>query len=479
MQVDLQNVLEFTRTTWPTAPLTILSEDIAARVALKVTGRSQAVDHLLLLNPVLDVQTALSTTYRYDVVTDHRHGLRRGVANLWGLNVNLDQFVSDAIAGEYVDLATTTADFAALARQPTILKSPGRHRPVEQTFGPLDQALRALGTSQVVVPLQTEVSRESSTHDERHTASFRTILMQISAAGSGERLPIEMREPTAHDVHHQQQLEHERIRIRHHVSQAARDALWVARLAQLPQLGNLPDYWSLQGELYRRLLPLVPGMTVLDIGCGQSDIARVILTNLAYQSTHRSGPPAGSLRYFGLGQSHESLKIAEHFVRTFVHELTATFAATVSPVQLLETRWLRSDWDSPLPFMEHSIGRILYHLSLAFVPSPLNSLRHALRALHPEGTIVTTCFQPHTDLSAIFRRHLYATGQDEVTTPAQIILHYLGRLREAIRHGLLHSYERNGLARLLVHADARPLRIVPILDGQLLLGVAQKAKSTG
>ncbi|MGQ0695166.1 MAG: PAS domain S-box protein [Nitrospiraceae bacterium] len=479
MQVDLQNVLEFTRTTWPTAPLTVLSEDIAARVALKVMARSRAADHLLLLNPVLDVQTALSTTYRYDVVTDHRHGLRRGVANLWGLNVNLDQFVSDAIAGEYVDLATTTADLAALASPPTILRSPGKHRPVEHAFGPLDQALRALGTSHVVVPLQAEVSCESGTYDERHTASFRTILTQISAAGAGDRSSIEMREPTPRDTHHQQQLEHERIRIRHHVSQAARDALWVARLAQLPQLGNLPDYWALQDELYRRVLPLEPGMTVLDIGCGQSDFARVILTNLAYQSTHRSGPSAGSLHYFGLGLSHESLKIAEQFVYALVHELTATLAATVSPTQLLESRWLRFDWDSPLPFKEHSIGRILYHLSLAFVPSPLNSLRHALRALHPEGTIVATCFQPHTDLSAIFRRHLCATGQDEVSTPAQIVLHYLGRLREAIRHGLLHSYERNELARLLVHADARPLRIVPTLDGQLLLAVAQKAKSTG
>ena len=479
MQVDLQNVLEFARTTWPTAPLTVLSEDIAARVALKVMGRSQAADQLLLLNPILDVQTALSTTYLHDVVTDHRHGLRRGVANLWGLNVNLDQFVSDAIAGEYVDLATTTADLAAQARPPTILRSPGTHRPVEQTFGSLDQALRALGTSQVVVPLQADVSRESSTHDERHTASFRTILTQISTAGPGDRPSIELRESTARDVHHQQRLEHERISIRHHVCQAARDALWVARLAQLPQLGNLPDYWTLQDELYRRLLPLEPGMRVLDIGCGQSDFARVILTNLAYQAAHRSGPPAGSLHYFGLQQSHESLKIAEQFVATFMHELTATLAATVSPTQLLESRWLRSDWDSPLPFEQHAIERILYHLSLAFVPSPLNSLRHALRTLHPEGTIVATFFQPHTDLSAIFRHHLHATGQDEVSTPAQIVLHYLGRLREALRHGLLHSYERNELAHLLTHADGRPIRIAPILDGQLLLAVAQKAKSTG
>ncbi|HSA61102.1 MAG TPA: PilZ domain-containing protein, partial [Nitrospiraceae bacterium] len=127
MQVDLQNVLEFARITWPTAPLTILSEDIAGRVALKVMAQSRIAGRLLLLNPVLDLQTALSATYRHDVITDYRHGLRRGVANLWGLNVNLDQFVSDAIAGEYADLATTTTDLAALATAPVILTSPRRN----------------------------------------------------------------------------------------------------------------------------------------------------------------------------------------------------------------------------------------------------------------------------------------------------------------------------------------------------------------
>jgi SAM-dependent methyltransferase len=408
MQVDLQNVLEFVRTTWPTAPLTILAEDTAARVALKVMARSQAAGQLLLLNPVLDVQTALSTTYRHDVVTDHRHGLRRGVANLWGLNVNFDQFVSDAIAGEYAGLATTTTDLAALATPPIILTSPGKNRLVEHTVGPLDEALRALGTAPIVVPLQADVSCESSAHDERHTAAFQTIFKQISAAVTGDRPSIEMHEPTARDIHHQQQLEHERIRIRHHVSQATRDALWVARLAQLPQLGNLPDYWALEDELYRRLLPLEAGMSVLDIGCGQGDLARVMLTNQAYRLTHQSGSPAGPLHYVGIGQPHESLKAAEQCVRAFVRELTTTFTTTVSPAQLVETRWLRSDWDAPLPFVEHSIGRALYHLSLAFVPSPLNCLRHALRALRPEGTIVATCFQPHTDFSSLLRLHLRA-----------------------------------------------------------------------
>jgi PAS domain S-box-containing protein len=479
MQVDLQQVLEFVRATWPTAPLTILAEDIAGRVALKVLAQSRAAAHLLLLNPVLDLQTALTATFQHDVIADYRHGLRRGVANLWGLNVNLDQFVSDAIAGEYADLAATATDWAALATPPAILTSPGRNRSIEAAFGSLNQTVRALPAGPVVVPLKTDLSSESTAHDERHLASFRTILAQIPAADKDTRPATEVREAAARDIHHQQQLERERIRIRHHVSQATRDALWVARLAQLPQLGNLPDYWALEDELYRRLLPLGGGMAVLDVGCGQSDLARVMLTNQAYRMAHQSGPPAGALRYIGLGQSHESLKSAERQVRTFARELSTAFAGALSPSRLVETDWLRSDWDSPPPFLDSSIDRILFHLSLAFAPSPLNSLRHALRALQPGGRMIVVCFQPHSDFSTLFRRHLRDAGLDEFNTPAQIVLHYLGRIREAVRHGILHSYERNELARLLTHAGASPVRIVPILDGQLLLADSLKTKSPG
>jgi SAM-dependent methyltransferase len=220
-------------------------------------------------------------------------------------------------------------------------------------------------------------------------------------------------------------------------------------------------------------------VTVLDVGCGQGDLARVMMTNHAYRWTHRSGSPAGPLRYIGLDRSHESLGLAEHHLQSFARELITTFGRTVSASQLVETSWLRFDWDSPLPFTDGSIERILYHLSLPFAPSPLHCLRQALRVLQPDGTLVVTCFQPYTDLSLLLRRHLYATGQDEFSAPAQIVLHYLGRLREALRHGLLHSFQRNELFRLLAHAGAQPVRVAPILEGQFLLAVVRKAKSAG
>jgi len=479
MQSDLQSVLDFVHATWPTAPLTLLAEDIAARVAVKTLARNNPADQLLLLNPVLDIDTALSTVYPPDAVGGYRQGVRRGIANLWGLNVNFDQFVGDAIAGDYADLASSAADLARLTIPPVILTSPESHRPLEDVFGPQRRVFSAMGIAPVIVPLQTDVSRESLAYDERHTTAFRTIFKLISTPLIGSPRSIHMHEPNMRDIRRQQQLEHERIRVRHHVSQAARSALWVAHLAQLPQLGNQPDYWALENKLYRRLLPLEPGMNVLDIGCGESDLARIMLTDQIYRSAHRSGSPADPLRYIGAGYAQESLALAERQIRTFAQELPCSLTTAFPADRFVETRWLHTGWHSPLPFIEDSIHRILCHLSLSFSPSPLHSLRQALRVLHPEGRAVITVLQPHTDLTTLFHRHLRASDQHESGASSQIILHHLGRLREAIRHGLLHSYERTDLGRLLVHAGAGPTQIVPILGNQLLMAVVRNAKSTG
>lgn len=479
MQTDLQHVLAFVHATWPTAPISILAEDVAARVAVKIMARDKAATRLCLLNPVLDIETALSSPSHPDAMGGYQTNPRRGVAHLWGLNVNVDQFIGDAIAGDYTDVASSAADFARLTAQPVILTSPRVHHPLEHIFGPQQQSLRAIGTMPVVIPLQADVSGESGTCDERHSMAFRTLCKLVSDPTLGNQPAPQMREPHIREVHQQRRLEQERIRIRHHVSQATRSALSIAYLAQLPQFGHLPDYWALINELHRRLLPLDPGATVLDIGCGAGDFARAMLTNYVYRSSHQSGSPALPLRYIGLDQSHDTLKLAQQQIQAFAQELLGTLKTAVPMAQFVEAHWLQTDWTSPLPFIDGSIDRVLCQLSLPFAPSPLECLRQALRVLHPDGMAIITCFQPHTDLSTLFQRHYRATGLDESSHQAQIVLHFLSRIREAIRHGILHQYERNELASLLSHAGANLIQIYPVLDNQLFLAIARKGKSTG
>lgn len=478
MQSDLQAVLDFVATTWPAALLTLLAEDITARVALRVLGQGNTVDQLLLVNPVFDIELALSTLFQTSVVHHYRQGARKGIVNLWGLNIHLDQFIGDAIAGEYTDMASMATDLSKLVTQPVIVTSPKKYRPPHSLFDQQDQSFRAFGSLPTFVPLQADLSSESNAYDDRHTSSFRAIVKLIPGPATGSPPTIQPNEPPLRDIHHQRGLEQERIRLRHHVSQATREALWVAQLSQLSEIGDLPDYQSVQNDIYRRMLPLAPGMTVLDIGCGQSDFACTLCTNHLYHRSHHIAVSAPPLKYVGLDQSDETLTHAERRLSAVLRGLGM---ATISPsvTQSLSTSWLHFDWGNSLPLTDQSVDRILCHLSLSFVPSPLRCIREALRTLRQDGMLVLTCFQPHTDLAIPFRRHLRDAQRDEFASSAQISMHFFGRLREAVRHGLLHAYERNELARLLIHAGAGPIHIVPILDNQLLLAAVEKGKSAG
>ncbi len=476
MQADCEQVVAFARHTWPTAPLTVLAEDIGARVALKALARTRDGASLLCLNPILDVGVALDRAYRRDVFGDYQQGLRRGVANLWGLNVNLDQFLGDALAGDYATAASSAADVAALSAPWRILTTP---RPGDHAAGQVETALRIFGTPPAIESLTAEVSQESAAFDERQVGAWQRIAERVWNAASPERHPEPLREVPLREIVRQRQLERERVRLHHHVSQATRAALWIAHTAQLSQLSNLHDYWRLREELYRRLLPLEPGASILDVGCGHGDLARVIVTNQAYAAAHRGGPPATGIRYIGLAPSDDAVAAAEQSARTFQREIGGLFAAagTLEPAVSLE--WRRFAWDEALPGEPGSVSRVVFHLTLAFCPSPLQAIRRALHILAPDGLLVMTTFRPQTDLSGLFRRHLLTGGQEEFSAPAQIALHYLGRLREALRHGLLHSHERTDLAHLLAHAGAAPVDVRPVLDGQLLMAVARKGNSAG
>jgi len=477
MQADLHTVLEFAHTAWPTAPLAILAEDVAARVALKVVAQFPVAHLLLLANPVLDIHTALSAEHHHDLLADYQHGLRRGSGNVWGLNVNLDQFLGDIIAGQYATLATTVTDLSALKIPIVVLTSPSGDPSMRHPFPSPDAALQALPAMPTTVPISSALSVTGRSFDPRLLASFKSLFAEIArVCFSGDALPP-IQVPATHDISRQYLLERERIRIRHHVSQSTREALWVAHLAQLPQLGTLHHHaWLLQ-ELYQQALPLEPDMTILDLGCGTGDFARTLVMNQMYRLAHTSNTPQRPMHYLGVDRSLDTLLAAEQARKTLYQELQSTFTDVAAPTTAVTAEWTQSEWDVRLPFKPQSIDRIVGHLSLSFTSSPLAFLRQAVQTLTRSGRLVLTCVQPQTDLAGLYREQLHLAGHDELSPSAQIFLHYLGRLHEAIRHGLLHSFDREHLSELLIHAGAAPVRIVPVLDGQLLLATAQKGKS--
>jgi len=473
MQADLLKVVEFVQHTWPTAPLIVMASDMAARVALKMAVQSRPIDLLLLINPVVDIQAMLMTVHGHDLVADHRYGLRRGIANLLGLNVNVDRFVGDIVAGHFTDLASTIADLRLLRSPSAILTIPS------SPLGPLPPAdlpqafLTALGAHTRLATVPAPLLGQNLPLNEQHPPAFQKILEQIAATVSLPDVPAEFRAHTCRMLARQQRIEMERTRLRHNLSQIAREALRVAHL-QLSQLGNLHEHWKLLDDLYRLLSPLDPGSMLVDVGVGHGDLVRATMVNQAYRSRQRGWSPERPVQLIGLEHSQDSLTQARQSLRALHRELDSDFGGTLTIHPPLTTEWMRADWTQGLPFKDHSLHRIVCNLSLPFVPSPLVTIRELYRMLHPQGRLVLTVFHPDTDLSVLYRRHLQRANQDEFSPQAQIVLHYLGRLREAIRHGLLHIFDRSSLASFLHQAGILTSRILPAFDGHALFAVIEK-----
>ncbi len=477
MQADLLKVVEFVQHTWPTAPLIVMASDMTARVALKMAVQSRPLDLLLLINPVVDIQAMLMTVHGHDLVADHRYGLRRGIANLLGLNVNIDRFVGDIVAGHFTDLASTIADLRLLRSPSAIVTMPS------SPLGPwppadLPQAfLTALGAHTRLITVPAPLIGQDLPLNEPHPLAFRQILEQIAATVSLPTISAELRAHTRHMLARQRRIEMERTRLRHNLSQITRETLRIAYLQQLPQLGNLHEHWKLLDDLYRLLSPLEPGSMLVDVGVGHGDLVRATMVNQTYRSRQRGWSPERPVHVIGLEQSQDSLTQARQSLRALHRELDSDFAGTLTIHPPLTAEWIYTDWTQGLLFKDRSLHRIVCNLSLPFVPSPLVTIRELYRVLRPQGRLVLTVFHPNTDLSVLYRRHLRSANQDEFSPQAQIVLQYLGRFREAIRHGLLHTFDRSSLASFLQQAGIFTPRILSALDGHALLAVIEKGTS--
>lgn len=479
MQADLLTVVEFVRQTWPTAPLIVMASDLTARVALKMAGQGRPLDLLLLINPVVDVQALLTTVYRHDLVADHRNGVQRGIANLLGLNVNMDHFIDDIEGGHFTDLASTIADLRLLHAPSAILTVPN------SPLGPwppadLPQAfLTVLGPRISLATISAPLIGQDLPLNETHPSAFRQILEQIAATILLSTTPAELNEHTRHALSHQQRIEMEHAKLRHNPSHLTREALSVAHLHQLPQLENLHEYGKLLDDLYRLLSPLEPGSRLMDVEVGHGGLVQATLVQEADRSRQRGGSPARPVHMIGVGRSLDSLTQARHSLRALHRKLDSGVAGPLTIPPSLTTEWVHANWTEGLPFKNDSLHRIACNLSLPFVPSPLMAVRELYRVLHPQGRLVFTVFHPATDLSVLYRRHLQRTNQDEFSPEAQILLHYLGELREAIRQGLLHIFDQQSLTSLLLRAGAVTPSILPALDGQALFAIIEKDKSAG
>jgi len=478
LQQDLSTVVEFVRHTWPQSPILVIASDLAARAAIKVAAQARILDLLLLINPSIDVATMLTATHGHDLIADYRFGLRRGISNIFGLNVNLDLFVSDLIAGHYTDLGSTLDDLR-LVKSPLVIVTSPAQASTALPPGDLPHAfMTALGPKTRLVNLPTTLTDQTFSTQQAPPPAFKRILELIVSILPDRVSELEPEATFLTQLSREQRIEHEYTALRHECSQVTREALWAAHLAQLPQLGNLHEYRKLLDDLNSLMSPLEPGAILVDAGIGQSDLTRTALVNYTYRAKQTSWTGKPSPLMIGLGKSEETLGQARRAVEALQRELSTGFLGRLAAMPACTVGWVQADWTASLPFKTGSLDRLVCNLSLSYTPSPLAALREWHRVLHAEGRLILTTFHPHTDFSTLYRRHLRQANQDEFSTQAQPLLYYFGRLREAIRHRLLHTFDQASLSSLLRQAGMTSYSILPIFDGQALVAVFGKQNST-
>lgn len=478
LQHDLEQVVEFVRHTWPQAPVVVMASDLSARAALKAAARMRPLDLLLLINPAIDPTSTLLTVHGHDLIADFQFGLRRGVCNLLGLNVNVDQFVGDLVAGRCADLESTLEDLRMIRSPLCIATSPADSTALPPTDLP-HAFMTALGAHTRLVNISSPMTDGHLDVEGAPPAAFLQLLKEIDSVLSMQSLPAHEEIPVQPYVGRQQRIEQEYTFLRHDGSQINREALCAGHLAHLPHLGNLHEYRKMLDDLYGLMSPLEPGALLVDAGVGQSDLTRAALINHTYRAGQSSWTGQPSPVMVGVGRSRERINQGRHAVLVLQRELATGFVGRLSAMPPLSIGWLQADWMHALPFRTGSVNRLVCNLSLPYVPSPLATLREWHRVLHPDGSLIFTTFHPNTDLSPVYRRHLRQANQDEFSAQAQPLLHYFARLREAIRHRILHTFDEAGLAVLLGQCGIASFRILPIFDGQALVAIVGKQNSSG
>ena len=175
----------------------------------------------------------------HDLIADYQFGLRRGVCNLLGLNVNMDQFVGDLIAGRCADLESSLEDLRLVRSPLCIATSPADLHRLPPTDLP-HAFMTALGTHTRLVNISSPITDRHLDVHGAPPAAFKQLLKQIGSILSVQ--PISPQEEIAAQpyVARQQRIEHEYTFLRHDGSQINREALCAAHLSQLPQLGQPP-----------------------------------------------------------------------------------------------------------------------------------------------------------------------------------------------------------------------------------------------
>ncbi len=482
LEDDLDTVLAFTQKEWPGASLTVLAPDLLGRIALRRQDWHRLIRRLILLNPTLDLRNCLTALHQRDLVMEHLTGSRLGLGNLMGIPLDIDHFLTDAVAAQYADVTALHEDLMHCETDVVFLTA-SPEAPELTIPGPspalLDEAMRLLGLRSSRVNLPSPILTAGDIAPKALHASWRRLRElchppDAFAHSSTVALPLVSRSTSI-----RARFERDQLRAKYAVSAAASERLWTVQTDLTQTLDELPTYWQYIDHLYQLLQPLDGGLALLDVGCGIHSFARLLLLNLSYRLRAQTWRHAQPLRYVGMDFSASALHATQAATKDALRHVDSLFSGRISSPTPIAQSWVLGRSMVALPFADDSFDRVVANLSLSFSPSPLHALRELFRVLRPGGKLVVSVFTPSADVALLYRPPLQELGIDAFTGETRLTLNRMAQYCKALRVGQLHAFEEDTLSARLSQITPTPVRLLRVLSGHILLAAAEKLDSSG
>lgn len=468
---DLLAMVDLAAGRWPDSPLAVITTSLAGRVALKAVGRERRIRLLILLTGVVDVQATLLAVHQEDLVGDHMRGIRRGMINMLGFNIEADTWLADAVAGGYADLRATVRD-AEQARTPVAFFC------AEQDAWVGLDSVKAVHAALPSERKQLFVIPEALHRLNENPRKARAVFRQVVACcleHFGQAAAPPLRQPSQREIGLQSRLERERARAQNQMARIDNVNFWRDYLEHFHYIANVSDFWQLLDHVYRLVGPLTAADRILDAGCGNGNFGVFLMVNRAY--SHRHGAPDASLAfgYVGTDFVFDALRQARRNLSQVAAESGPAPAGAIAlPDAGTLTSFTLSDLNLPLPFADDRFTCVVSNLVIGYLQDPLATLRELLRVLTPGGKLVISNLKPQADLSQIYRNFAQRTDRPEEMDEARQLLNNSGKIKLGESDGIFRFFNRQELATLLGCSGAQQPRIYSTFGNQAFIAVATK-----
>jgi alpha-beta hydrolase superfamily lysophospholipase/ubiquinone/menaquinone biosynthesis C-methylase UbiE len=466
---DMDTMVNFVKSQWGDVPLALVATSLAGRAALKLVAESNKIDFLILIAGIVNVQKTLNAVHQEDLVGEFQEGIRRGVTNILGFNVEADQWLQDSLVNEFATLDSTIRDVRQL--QVPILWFCGEQDTwvTREDMCAVRREVKNESFQSMVIPDGLHRLLENP---KKARAVYREIVSQCRTLRRKGSWETEIQDPSRRAIGIQNRLEREASKTNSVLPSSHLRHFWQDYLEHFHTIAHVGDYRQLLDQVYQSLaIPNQP-IKILDAGCGNGTLAHFISMRQIWNHQKRHHPPA-PIQYVGLDFVSEALQGAS---KTFLQETPSEGESHESPLPSSgsSTSFLQANLNQPLPFQDGQFDRVVSNLVIGYLENISSTVNEMFRVLAPGGTLVLTNLKPNSDLTQIYRNYVDQTESRQDIEEGRHLLSNSGKIRQAESEGLFHFYEKEEWQSVFEECGIQDFHIHTTFADQAFVAVAKK-----